>query len=49
MLGGVMHSQTTNVAAQPKPFRKLFIQIAYLIVVVPAILLFFALVVGVPD
>lgn len=49
-----MHSQITDVAAQPQPlqpklFRKLAIKIAYLIVVIPAILLFFGLVVGIPN
>lgn len=44
-----MHLQTTGAVAQPKPFWKLLIKIAYLIVAVPAILLFFGLVVGIPD
>lgn len=49
MLGKIMHLQTTGAVAQPKPFWKLLIKIAYLIVAVPAILLFFGLVVGIPD
>lgn len=44
-----MLSQTTDAVAQPKPFRKLFIKIVYLIAAVPAILLFFGLIVGIPD
>lgn len=44
-----MHLQTTGAAAPPKPFWKLLAKIAYLIVVVPAILLFFIVIVGVPD
>jgi hypothetical protein len=49
VLGKIMHLQTTGAVAQPTPFWKLLIKIAYLIVAVPAILLFFVLVVGVPD
>lgn len=44
-----MHSQTTGAVAPSKSSWKLLFKIAYLIVAVPTILLFFSLVVGIPD
>lgn len=49
MLGKIMHSQTTGAVAPSKSSWKVLFKIVYLVVTVPAILLFFALVVGVPD
>jgi hypothetical protein len=44
-----MRSQTTDAIARPKSSWKLLAKIAYLIMAVPAILLFFGLIIGVPD
>jgi hypothetical protein len=46
---GIMYLPTTDAVASPNAFRKLFIKIAYLVAVVPAILLFFGLIVDIPN
>lgn len=44
-----MSSETLGVAAPSKSSWKLVVKIAYLIVAVPAVLLFFGLIIGIPN
>jgi hypothetical protein len=44
-----MRSQTRGAMASPKSPRKFLFKVAYLIIAVPAILLFFGLIIGIPD